>query len=379
MIDVLTTSPFHLVGLADDFARLRVLGRLVVGLTPSMVASQWLTPDLIQPSYPWLAHRTFLRLRLRFRAITPYIDLLASFLTDAIASRNLLPQGTVWGCSYASSIAGVRQRESGGRYICDCPGVHRVAFSRELQREHTSFGLPSIKILPSVLKYEARAYENANVISCLSTYAARTLVNEGVDATRIHIARWSPSSHFRPCGTPDPKRFVVLFIGHLSLAKGAPYLLEAFVKLPLPNKELWLAGTVDPVIRQLFPAAFAHNSVRLLGKVQYQNLPQLYSTVNVLALPSVCESFGMVIAEALACGCPVISSESNGGPDLLLEGEDGYLIPCRNSSAISEAIIQIHTKGEWDRDSIAANFRARRSREAYVRASQILATSTIQI
>ena len=59
------------------------------------------------------------------------------------------------------------------------------------------------------------------------------------------------------------------------------------------------------------------------------------SVSHVLVLPSIQEGFGMVMAQALACGCPVIASKSSGAPDLFEHGREGYLTAERDADAIA--------------------------------------------
>ena len=60
-----------------------------------------------------------------------------------------------------------------------------------------------------------------------------------------------------------------------------------------------------------------------------------------MVLPSIEDGFGMVLAEAMACGCPCISSQHTGGPDLYEHGQAGFIVPIRNSEAITRALDQM--------------------------------------
>ena len=59
---------------------------------------------------------------------------------------------------------------------------------------------------------------------------------------------------------------------------------------------------------------------------------------DVLLFPSLCEGFGLVILEALACGLPVISTPHTGAPDVLTDGVDGFIVPIRSAGAIAEKL-----------------------------------------
>jgi glycosyltransferase involved in cell wall biosynthesis len=60
-----------------------------------------------------------------------------------------------------------------------------------------------------------------------------------------------------------------------------------------------------------------------------------YHWADVLVLPSVSDTFGLVILEAMAAGLPVIASEASGGPDVVRHGTDGWIVPVRDAAAIA--------------------------------------------
>jgi glycosyltransferase involved in cell wall biosynthesis len=62
------------------------------------------------------------------------------------------------------------------------------------------------------------------------------------------------------------------------------------------------------------------------------------SKSHVLVLPSIDEGFGMVLAEAMACGCPVIATTNTGAPNLISNGRDGFIVPIRDPVAITQKL-----------------------------------------
>ena len=65
------------------------------------------------------------------------------------------------------------------------------------------------------------------------------------------------------------------------------------------------------------------------------------SSSHVLVLPSVEEGLALVQAQAMACGCPLISSTNTGGEDLFSDGVEGFLVPIRSPEAIAERLQQL--------------------------------------
>jgi glycosyltransferase involved in cell wall biosynthesis len=78
------------------------------------------------------------------------------------------------------------------------------------------------------------------------------------------------------------------------------------------------------------------HSVRFLGFMNQSNLPAVYRSSDVLVLPSEYEAFGLVVNEAMLCGCPVIVSDRVGARfDLVREGETGFIFPVANVDALT--------------------------------------------
>jgi glycosyltransferase involved in cell wall biosynthesis len=115
----------------------------------------------------------------------------------------------------------------------------------------------------------------------------------------------------------------ILFAGRLSREKGILELVEAARGL-----ELVVAG--DGPLRTQVPKA--------QGWLPHDELERLYDRVAVVACPSHREGFGVVCAEAMAHGRPVVASDVGGLRDLVVDGETGLLVPPRDVSALRAAL-----------------------------------------
>jgi glycosyltransferase involved in cell wall biosynthesis len=115
----------------------------------------------------------------------------------------------------------------------------------------------------------------------------------------------------------------VLYAGRLSREKGVLELVEAANGIPLV-----IAG--DGPLRERVPDA--------LGFVSHQELDRLYEHAAVVACPSYREGFGVVCAEAMAHGRPVVASAVGGLLDLVIDGETGILVPPGDVGALRDAL-----------------------------------------
>ena len=143
---------------------------------------------------------------------------------------------------------------------------------------------------------------------------------------------------FYPPKEVSKSTFDVLFVGHLSVRKGAHDLLTSFEKFDYSNKRLIIAGTISSDVLKAYGSALSSCNVRVLGALDQDSVRQEMGRADVLVLPSIDDGFGMVMAEALACGCPVIASAHTGATDLFTDGVEGFVVPIRSPQEIAEKL-----------------------------------------
>ena len=185
--------------------------------------------------------------------------------------------------------------------------------------------------------------------------ARTTIVPPGVDHER-----------FRP-GAPCAGT-TVLFVGPLDASyrwKGLDTLWQAFLRVreSVPDARLRLVGDGDRADEFRDLARPLGGAVQVLGRVPEDRLVRLYQQATVTVLPSLsdAESFGMVLAEANACGRPVVASDVGGIPDFVRDGDNGYLARPGDPHDLAARITTLL------RDPDTADAMGRRGRERVVR------------
>jgi glycosyltransferase involved in cell wall biosynthesis len=164
----------------------------------------------------------------------------------------------------------------------------------------------------------------ADVCIAASQYTIRSLEAVGVAPERIQLLPLGADLEqfaFEWRSATGP--FRILFVGGVGQRKGVKYLLEAYDRLRGPGVELTLAGPLPADTRPLAPY---QGRVRMTGRLDQREIVREMHQHHVLALPSVFEGFGLVIAEAMATGMPVIASTHSAGPDIVREGIDGFVL-----------------------------------------------------
>jgi starch synthase len=248
-------------------------------------------------------------------------------------------------------------QERGGKFICDRGSTHQRWQERIVSEEYRRWGvdLPVSDLRDTVR--EEKIYKLADAITVGSTFARRSFLEEGVPAEKVHVIPYGVRLEaFAPEVTPPPDSFDVLFAGSISLRKGVPYLLEAFQHLRHPAKRLRLAGAMDAGIKQVL-ARLPRENVEFLGPVRRTELARWMGRSHVLVLPSIEDGFGLVMAEAMACGCPVISSTNTGGEDLFADGKEGFTVPIRDAAAIANSMQRLSDDPGLQRRMSAAALR----------------------
>ncbi|MBI4673547.1 MAG: glycosyltransferase family 4 protein [Chloroflexi bacterium] len=87
--------------------------------------------------------------------------------------------------------------------------------------------------------------------------------------------------------------------------------------------------------------------VEFLGMRSQNDLPAMYAQCDVFVLPSLREGMGLVLAEALLCGAPVIATNSGGVTDIVRDGETGLLFPERDANALADALEKFAREPEY--------------------------------
>lgn len=160
------------------------------------------------------------------------------------------------------------------------------------------------------------------------------VVPPGVDAARFTATR-------------EAERGRILFVGPVSKAykwKGLSTLRDAFTRVAVARPEATLrvvgAGDLLPAYRRWARDHGLADRVTFAGRVDEAQLVDEYSAASVVALPSwsAAESFGMVLAEANACGRPVVASHVGGIPSFVRDGENGLLVPPRFATELANAL-----------------------------------------
>jgi glycosyltransferase involved in cell wall biosynthesis len=243
------------------------------------------------------------------------------------------------GLSGCTLRAGRVVKSRGGKYVCDRGSSHIRVQDRILREEYDRQGIKFSGIDQRAIACEEAEYELADVITVPSTFSLNTFVESGVSLRKMKVVPYGVDLNtFYPSAKRIDDEFQILFVGNVTVRKGIGYLVDAFRKLNCGRKHLVLAGSISSELESFINELGRDGNVSVMGSVQQQRLKDVMSTSHVMVLPSVEDGFGLVMAQAMACGCPVIASRNTGGQDLFTDGVEGFIVPIRDSSAIADRL-----------------------------------------
>jgi len=141
---------------------------------------------------------------------------------------------------------------------------------------------------------------------------------------------------------------VILVMARLHPEKGQSCLFEALPRVKQRSSQpfvVWVAGVggFEAAYREQVRTLGCDDVVRFLGF--RKDAADVMAAADLLVLPSVAEAFGLVLAEALYLGKPVIASRVGGIPEIVTDGADGILVPPADSEALAAAISRLLDDG----------------------------------
>lgn len=182
---------------------------------------------------------------------------------------------------------------------------------------------------------------------------------------------------------PKHDKLEILFVGRVASDKGPIYLVKAINELVASNQKklhLTIVGS-GPELARLQSYVGRHKLAKFIdfaGWTQHEELPKYYASADLLVAPSIInkngwqEAFGLIFAEALACGTAVIGTSTGGIKDIVRDGETGFLVEQKDPTALALAIQKflddpalVITMGQRGRKFIVNNFAKDKTAKRY--------------
>ncbi len=192
---------------------------------------------------------------------------------------------------------------------------------------------------------EKREYELADCIFVLSQYAHDSFVARGVPAAKLRpLPLGAELAKFQATETIITKRcdrirngepLCVLTVGSFSLQKGAMDYVEIARAMSGVCRFRFVGTVVNDAIALRRQAA---TTIEFLPRVSQNHLPRYYEWGDVFLYPTLQDGYAVVLAQAQAAGLPLIATTNCAAPDLITEGETGWVLPIRRPDLFIEQL-----------------------------------------
>jgi alpha-maltose-1-phosphate synthase len=343
-VSIISAGRFHAFDLARELADRGRLFRLITAY-PKFKTRQYGVPDDRVVSFPTVfiqhgAHRVSSTLAQR---LNRYLDRgFAHFATIHLDGADVLHGWSGY------SLPSFRRAPTKLK-VLERSSAHVAAHMQILGTEYGRLGMQWRPVPPLAMRRELEEYEEADLIVVPSRFVKRTFIEQGVPEARLLLNPLGVNlDAFRPPDNPRPESapFRVVYAGQLGVQKGVHHLVRAFQEAGIRGGELDLLGMPNHETERLLGGT--DSRVRRLGHVTQSALAMHYQNASVFALASIQDGFGMVLAQAMACGLPIVCTTNTGGEDLLrlsgslIRSHDevqeypaGFLVPPGDPGAMS--------------------------------------------
>ena len=200
-------------------------------------------------------------------------------------------------------------------------------------------------------RLKAFVLSRASLITCNGSITEAALLRLGVPRAKIRrIPMGAAAAPGATHGLELPaERFKLLFAGRLFSGKGLGDLLAALALLDESDRPLLLVAGTGPEEARFREAARElgiAESVRFLGGLEHRRLLALMAAVDAVVVPTrsaeLIEAQGLVVAEGMLAGTPVIATTGGGPEDHIRDGENGLLVPPADPQRLAAAITWVH-------------------------------------
>ena len=260
-------------------------------------------------------------------------------------AQSLLTPGQNFFTGYAFAPGAMRlARNNGGLAIMDAWTSHPLEFWDLLAAEQKIW---SSKFPPVSDYYQRKVIESvaaADYICVASSFVKNSFLKRGYPAEKllscpypVDLSAFTPASEPRPAGRP----FTILHTGGLSLRKGTPYLFEAFrlIRKEIPDAVLRIKRHLRDDVKVIVQKN-ADLPIEWSEFESFDGHVRRYQTSDLVLFPSIEDGFAFVVAEALACGLPVITTPNTGASDLVQPGVNGEVVSIRDARGLADAALK---------------------------------------
>jgi len=211
-----------------------------------------------------------------------------------------------------------------------------------LEEEHRRLGIATPSFIHPEMRRRVRVeIDLASSIQVISNLAKESFIERGVPAEKIEVVLPAVDlDTFHPVAKTDGT-FRVLAVLTIDPRKGAYYLLQAFEKAAIPGSELVIIGaTGDPWSKKMLAQFMSRmKNIRIQSADVFREpIQATYGRASVVVHPAIEDGFALAVAQALACGRPVITTRNTGAAEVIADGRHGYVLEPRDVDGLVDRL-----------------------------------------
>lgn len=222
-------------------------------------------------------------------------------------------------------------------FDASCPGTPHFIYTDHTHLENFRYptSTAATPVSRSWAELERSAYRNASMVFTMSDNISRSLIEDySCPAQRVECVYAGSNVSAATSESIDSARFSsknILFVGVDWERKGGPVLLDAFRRLRRshPEASLTIVGC-SPQVHE--------HGVEVVGRVSLTEVAQFYRKAAIFCLPTLNEPFGLVFLEAFSYGLPIVATRLGAIPEIVSDGESGFLVAPLNSNELADAL-----------------------------------------
>ena len=251
------------------------------------------------------------------------------------------------GRSVSSELSFQTIRKYGGRCVLHSQWMHPVTHSRILEGAFSDLDSSYKPVPRERLATQLREIDLCDQVWCISRLVLDSYLKNGVSKEKLFLCPLGvDTNYFKPgelTFKEDMDKFIIVFVGNINIEKGIHILLEALVMGRMSNCQLILNGALADYFKPVLRSFFKDLKLLNIDLVIESGSPLAnLQKADLFVLPSLHESFGLVVPEAMACGLPVIVTDQVGASDHVICDYNGFIVPANSVKELSEKMLYFY-------------------------------------